>query len=203
MAYVPNLMKKLRFGPMSVNTTCVYVPAWFAVLATLGIYLLTKEVARGSHTAGAVATGIFSIMPAHIMRSVAGEFDNECVAVTALVFTFYFWVRCVRDEKSWPWAFPAGAAYIYMVACWGGYVFVINQVGIHALALVFTGYWNHSTYKAYTIFFLVGTIGATFVPVVGWTPLKFEKMYLIRTFSLFSYRHKRSPYTFCWDSWIS
>eukprot|EP00398_MALV-I-01_sp_L67-1_P000459 gene460-281_t len=38
--------------------------------------------------------------------------------------------------------------------------------------MVLTGYWNHSTYLAYTIFFAVGTTAATFVPVVGWTPLR-------------------------------
>ena len=32
--------------------------------------------------------------------------------------------------------------------------------------------FNSSTYKAYTLFFIIGTLGATRIPVVGWTPLK-------------------------------
>ena len=57
---VPGLMKKLRFGPMSVNGTCVYTPAFFAVFATIGVFLLTKEISRksNSYTAAAVAAGI-------------------------------------------------------------------------------------------------------------------------------------------------
>lgn len=33
-------------------------------------------------------------------------------------------------------AIVAGLAYIYMVAAWGGYIFVINMIGVHAAALV-------------------------------------------------------------------
>ncbi len=34
-------------------------------------------------------------MPSYISRSVAGSYDNEGVAIFALVFTFYLWVRAV------------------------------------------------------------------------------------------------------------
>ena len=33
------------------------------------------------------ACGIMAIIPAHIMRSVGGKFDNEAVAMTAIVMT--------------------------------------------------------------------------------------------------------------------
>merc|ERR1712185_763939 len=32
-------------------------------------------------------------VPAHIMRSVAGGFDNESVAISAMLLTFALWVR--------------------------------------------------------------------------------------------------------------
>jgi dolichyl-diphosphooligosaccharide--protein glycosyltransferase len=59
-----------------------------------------------------------------------------------------------------------------MVAAWGGYVFVINMVGIHAFVMAIMGRVNQGVYKAYTIFFIIGTIGAIQIPVVGWTPLR-------------------------------
>ena len=58
------------------------------------------------------------------MRSVAGGYDNECIAVAAIVATFYLWCRSLRNQRSWPIGIIAGIMYVYMVAAWGGYVFV-------------------------------------------------------------------------------
>jgi dolichyl-diphosphooligosaccharide--protein glycosyltransferase len=62
--------------------------------------------------------------------------------------------------------------YIYMVMNWGGYIFVINMVALHALGLVALGRHTTKLHRAYTLFYIIGTIGATHVPVVGWAPLK-------------------------------
>ena len=44
-----------------------------------------------------LATMFFmSIVPAHIMRSVAGGYDNESVAMTAMTLVFYLWTRSLR-----------------------------------------------------------------------------------------------------------
>merc|ERR1719162_1783321 len=119
-----------------------------------------------------VATGIMSIIPAHLMRSMGGEFDNECVAMAAITSTFWLWLRSIRTPGSWPWGVAAGISYIYMVLAWGGYIFVINMVGVHALMLVGLGRFNSGVYKAYTLFFVIGTAGAIQVPVVGWQPVR-------------------------------
>ena len=39
------------------------------------------------------------MIPAHLMRSVAGGYDNESIAVAAIVGTFFFWVRSLRNPK--------------------------------------------------------------------------------------------------------
>lgn len=66
-----------------------------------------------------------------------------------------------------------GFFYLYMVAAWGGYVFVINLIGVHALMVLLLRKlpWEN-LYKAYTSFYVVGTILAMQVPVVGLTPIK-------------------------------
>ena len=115
---------------------------------------------------------VMSVLPAHIMRSVAGGFDNECVAVPALCMTFYFWNRSLRTEDSWWIGAVAGLAYFYMVACWGGYIFVLNLVGCHAFFLVIIGRYSTKLHRAYSLFYGIGTILAIQVPVVGMTPLK-------------------------------
>jgi dolichyl-diphosphooligosaccharide--protein glycosyltransferase len=59
-----------------------------------------------------------------------------------------------------------------MVAVWGGYVFVLNTIGLHAAVLVLLGRFSTKLYLAYSLFYVVGTALAIQVPVVGWAPLK-------------------------------
>lgn len=79
---------------ISLNDVCCYVPTWGGVAATTFLALLTKECS-GSWTAGAFAASIMAIVPAHIMRSVGGGYDNESIALTAMTMTFFFVVSCI------------------------------------------------------------------------------------------------------------
>lgn len=145
-----------------------------------GVYNQRKVVDLSSPAveAGLIAAAIMAIVPAHMMRSVGGGYDNESIANTSMTMTFYFWVRSLRGGvgyESWRtcvWALIAAFAYFYMVAVWGGYVFVINLIGIHAGVLVLLGRFGTKLYRAYSVFYLIGTALAIQVPVVGWTPLK-------------------------------
>lgn len=48
-----------------------------------------------------LATMFFmSIVPAHIMRSVGGGYDNECVAMAAMTLVFYTWTRSLRGTAD-------------------------------------------------------------------------------------------------------
>jgi dolichyl-diphosphooligosaccharide--protein glycosyltransferase len=122
------------------------------------------------------AAAIMAIIPGHISRSVGGGYDNESIAMTAMVTTFACWTRSLRNGGSMThataWGIITGLAYSYMVAAWGGYVFVLNLVGVHASLLVLLGRYSTKLYRAYTAFYLVGTFLAMQVPVVGMTPLK-------------------------------
>ena len=130
---------------ISLNDVCCLMPAWFGVSATWFLGFLTAECS-GSRSAGAGAALIMSIVPAHIMRSVAGGYDNESIAMTAMCATFFLWVRALRPDpnaapgaatrSSYIFGALCGVAYIYMVMAWGGFVFVLNMVGMHAAFLV-------------------------------------------------------------------
>ena len=157
--------------PMTLNDVCCYVPAWFGVTASIFAGLTAFECS-GSASAGAAATMVMAIMPAHVMRSVGGGFDNESIAVTAMCLTFYAWCRSLRNDRSWPVGALAGLAYFNMVAAWGGYVFVLNMIAAHAGLLVLIGRFTPKLYRSYTLFYVIGTLLAIQVPVVGWTPLK-------------------------------
>ena len=123
------------------------------------------------------AAAIMAVVPAHLMRSVGGGYDNESVAMTSMTMTFYLWMRALRggrdnSRSGLIWGILAGLAYFYMVAVWGGYIFVINIIGVHAGVLVLLGRYSTKLHRAYTAFYIVGTTLAIQVPVVGWTPIR-------------------------------
>ena len=156
---------------MSLNDVCVFVPTWFAVAATYFLGLLAAECS-GSSNVGVAAAGIMSIIPAHLMRSIGGGYDNESVAMTAMCMTFFFWARSLRNDRSWAIGIMTGLAYVFMVAAWGGYVFVLNMIGVHAAGLVLIGRYSSKLHRAYSLFYIIGTLGAIQIPVVGLAPLK-------------------------------
>ena len=67
---------------------------------------------------GALASLIMAIVPAHLMRSVGGGYDNESIAMTAMCATFYFWCRSVRgiSPYSMSWLFGV-RSFFFCCSC--------------------------------------------------------------------------------------
>lgn len=95
-----------------------------------------------------------------------GSYDNEGVAIFALIFCFYLWVKAV-NTGSLIWACLCAFSYYYMVAAWGGYVFIINVIPIYVLVMLLAGRYSDRLYIAYSIFYTMGTLMAMTVPFVG------------------------------------
>ena len=85
----------VKKAPISLNDVCCLVPAWFGALATVFLGLLTLETTN-SYAASACAALCMATVPAHLMRSVGGGYDNESIALTAMCATFYLWCRSLR-----------------------------------------------------------------------------------------------------------
>jgi len=168
---------------VSLNDVCVLLPAYFACLTCLLVFGLTYEVSSGSTTSALFAAAFMSVIPAHMMRSVAGGFDNESVAVAAIVGTFFFWLRSLRTPHSWPVGVLTGLSYVYMVAAWGAYTFVLNMIGLHAGVLVLLGRFTPHLHHAYSLWYIIGTAGALQFPIVGWQP--FQSMEQIMPLGVF------------------
>lgn len=58
-------------------------------------------------------------------------------------------------------------AYFYMVAAWGGYVFIINIIPIYVVVMVIAGRYSSRLYIAYSTFYALGSIMAMQVRVGG------------------------------------
>ena len=57
-----------------------------------------------------------STYPGYISRSVAGSYDNEAVAIFALVLTFYLWVKAVKTGSMF-WGGLSALGYECVCIC--------------------------------------------------------------------------------------
>jgi len=104
--------------PLSVRNACVYLAPAFAGLTALSTFGFAKEV---SHREGAalLAAAFVGVVPSYISRSCGGSYDNEGVAIFALVTVFRFYARSL-NSGSVAAAVKLSLCYLYMVAAWGG-----------------------------------------------------------------------------------
>lgn len=168
---------------IEIRNICVMTAPFFASLTCLVTYLFTKE-AHNSTGAGLVAAGMIAVVPGYISRSVAGSFDNEAVAIFALVFTFFLWTRAVRTGSIF-WSVACALGYFYMVTAWGGYVFIINLIPLHVLVLLFTGRFSQRVYIAYCTLYVLGSILAMQIRFVGFAAVSSsEHLLALGTFGL-------------------
>ncbi|XP_024980238.1 dolichyl-diphosphooligosaccharide--protein glycosyltransferase subunit STT3A [Cynara cardunculus var. scolymus] len=150
--------------PLSVETVCVFTAPVFSAFAAWATYLLTKEV-KGTG-AGLTAAVLLAMVPSYISRSVAGSYDNEAVAIFALIFTFYLYIKTLNTGSLF-YATLNSISYFYMVCSWGGYTFIINLIPMHVLLCIVTGRYSSRLYIAYAPLVVLGTLLAALVPVVG------------------------------------
>jgi len=65
------------------------------------------------------------------------------------------------------WSCLCALSYYYMVAAWGGYVFIINIIPIFVVILIVGGRYSSRLYIAYSVFYTLGSLMAMTVPFVG------------------------------------
>lgn len=110
-------------------------------------------------------------MPGYISRSVAGSYDNEGIAIFALMLTYYLWVKSIKTG-SILWSTYTALAYFFMVSAWGGYVFIINLIPLHVMVLLLMGRYSDRIYVAYSTFFTLGLLLSMQIPFVGFQPVR-------------------------------
>jgi dolichyl-diphosphooligosaccharide---protein glycosyltransferase len=168
---------------VQIRNVCVLLAPFFASLTAIATYGFTKEV-HDSPSAGLVAAAMIALVPGYMSRSVAGSYDNEAIAIFALIFTFYTWVKSIKTGSLF-WSTLCSLAYFYMVAAWGGYIFIINLIPLHVLLLLVTGRYSSKVYVAYTTLYSLGTILAMQIRFVNFQAVQTsEHMLALGTFGL-------------------
>jgi dolichyl-diphosphooligosaccharide--protein glycosyltransferase len=80
-------------GPrlLSFLQVCVFTAPLFSAFCAWAAYGLVKECR--SEGAGLAAATLIAMVPSYISRSVAGSYDNEGVAIFALVNVFFTFMK--------------------------------------------------------------------------------------------------------------
>ncbi|KAK3867873.1 hypothetical protein Pcinc_026702 [Petrolisthes cinctipes] len=162
--------------PVHIRDICVFLAPIFSGLTAIATYLLTKEV--WSSGAGLFAACFIAVVPGYISRSVAGSYDNEGIAIFALMFTYYLWVKSVKTGSLF-WSSTASLSYFYMIPFVGFQPIRTSEhmaaAGVFALvnAWAVLKYLQSVMTKAeFTHFFLGASCvaaGGVFLVVVGLT----------------------------------
>ncbi|KAI1467397.1 glycosyltransferase family 66 protein [Daldinia caldariorum] len=156
--------------PVDIRNICVLLAPAFSGLTAFASYLLTNEMTT-SPSAGLLAAAFMGIAPGYISRSVAGSYDNEAIAIFLLVFTFYLWIKALK-QGSVLWGALCALFYGYMVASWGGYAFITCLVPLHAFVLICMGRFSMRLYVSYTTWYALGTLASMQIPFVGFLPVR-------------------------------
>ncbi|RIB28023.1 Glycosyltransferase Family 66 protein [Gigaspora rosea] len=167
-ATIHNILHALNF-PVDIRNICVLLAPLFSAFTAIAAFLLTSEIKDSS--AGLLAAAFIGVAPGYISRSVAGSYDNEGIAIFLLMFTFYLWIKSLKDGSAFFGGLTA-LFYFYMVAAWGGYVFIINLIPLHAFALILMGRFSTRLYVAYSSFYALGTLMSMQIPFVGFQPTR-------------------------------
>ncbi|CAG8582426.1 5882_t:CDS:2 [Acaulospora morrowiae] len=167
-ATIYNVLHALNF-PVDIRNICVLLAPLFSSFTAIAAYLLTSEIKDSS--AGLLAAAFIGVAPGYISRSVAGSYDNEGIAIFLLMFTFYLWIKALKVGSAY-WGALAALFYFYMVAAWGGYVFIINLIPLHAFTLILMGRFSSRLYVAYSSFYVLGTLMSMQIPFVGFQPTR-------------------------------
>ena len=155
--------------PVNIRDVCVMLAPAFSGLTAIATYYFTAELKDSN--AGLLAAIFMGIAPGYISRSVAGSYDNEAIAITLLMATFYFWIKALKVGSVY-YATWTALSYFYMVSAWGGYVFITNLIPLHIFVLILMGRYNHKLYTAYTTWYALGTLASMQIPFVGFLPIR-------------------------------
>jgi dolichyl-diphosphooligosaccharide--protein glycosyltransferase len=108
-----------------IREVCVFLAPFFSGLTAIATYFLTTEL--WNQGAGLFAAAFISIVPGYISRSVAGSYDNEGIAIFALMFTYFLWIKSVKTGSVF-WSVMCALAYFYMVCKFSNFLNSISRI---------------------------------------------------------------------------
>lgn len=160
----------IRIGiPVNIRDVCVFIAPTFAAFSAIAAYNMTREITKRTD-AGLFSALFVAVVPSYMSRSVAGSYDNEAVAIFALIFSIYGFLRAINTGRLSDGCFAAFALF-YLIASWGGYAFVINLIPIFVLSMFIIGKLDTKIFVGYNVLYVLTTLWAMLVRTTGFNVL--------------------------------
>jgi len=110
------------FGFKDLYTVVVYIPAFFAPLIVIPLYLTAKEL--WGREAAVISAFSISLSWAYLSRSLAGWYRHEQFAIPLLMASLYFTLKAMRTDEDWKvivYSGLSGAFLVYASGVWAGF----------------------------------------------------------------------------------
>ncbi len=122
--YISALLYKIvsSVSHMTLYQFVVYMPAFFAPLVAIPLYLLVKEL-WGRWPAFVTAFSTVTSW-AYVMRTEAGFFRHEQLAIPLMVTSFYLTVKAMRSSELWRALIFSGTSGVFLALAagsWAGF----------------------------------------------------------------------------------
>ncbi|MBU2637810.1 MAG: hypothetical protein KJ955_02460 [Nanoarchaeota archaeon] len=154
IAYFQKILQIFNPNATTVDATILY-PALAFFIAAIFFFLFVKKMFN--YKIAIAATAFFAVVPAFLYRTMAGVADKEAFAVALMFAALYFYVSALKSEKPpqfIPFSMLAGFLSGVMAAVWGGYIFVMLSIGLHAIICTVLGIFKKRQFYCYTIWML-------------------------------------------------
>lgn len=149
---------------MDLLLVAYFLPAIMGTLTTFVMYFLGKEI--GGKRTGLFAAFFVAISPGYIQRTLVGFFDNECVGIFAMLLTYLFFIRALKQGSIF-YGILAGMSLGYLCASWGASIYVVNLIPLTAFVLVLLRRYSQRLLISYTTTMTIGLFCAILVPRNG------------------------------------
>jgi dolichyl-diphosphooligosaccharide--protein glycosyltransferase len=157
---------------------CVIFPATMAVLASLAIYFLGKDI--GGESVGMFAALFLALDPSYISRTALGFYDDESVGVLTLILVSLFFLRSIEKEKPLKfrliYAIATGLCLAYLSASWGAARYPIVMIALFAFCLLIVGRYSTGLFLSSIIVFSIALPISATVPRLGFSFLFEEEI---------------------------
>ncbi len=133
----------MRFlgSDLTIRQACVLIPAFFAPLAAIPVYLLARRLWGGRLGAAAGAISV-TITWAYAQRSVAGFYRHEQFAIPFLVGSLAMSIYAATEDRLWKsvvWGALSGILLVFSAGLWAGFRLFFDGYALFLLAGLLLG----------------------------------------------------------------
>ena len=134
--------------PMSSQEAAYFHPAIFGTIGVIYSYFVGKEL--GNRRVGLFVALFMAALPAYIVRTRAGFFDNEGIGVLLIMISIYHFMRSLRTNSTWH-GILSGISLGVLIGSWGASRYLLGVYPLYAVLLVLLGRYSSRLLKSYTL----------------------------------------------------